>query len=112
MRNPFSGVIKIGNALKEFMEFIQEYKVMPLAIAFIIGVAASALVKSLVDNIIMPTVTPMIPGGAWKTATVALGPIVWGVGAFVGDIINFVVIAFVVFMMAKLLLKEDKVAKK
>ncbi|MFH2021395.1 MAG: MscL family protein [archaeon] len=105
-------MIKIGNALKEFMEFIQEYKVMPLAIAFIIGVAASALVKSLVDNIIMPTVTPMIPGGAWKTATVALGPIVWGVGAFVGDIINFVVIAFVVFMMAKLLLKEDKVAKK
>ena len=94
------------------MEFIKEYKVVPLAVAFIIGVAATALVKSLVDNIIMPTVTPMIPGGAWKTATVALGPFVWGIGAFVGEIINFVVIAFVVFIIAKAVLKEEKVGKK
>lgn len=94
------------------MEFIKEYKVVPLAVAFIIGVAATALVKSLVDNIIMPTVTPFIPGGAWKTATLSLGPVVWGLGAFVGEIINFVVIAFVVFIIAKAVLKEEKVAKK
>ena len=60
----------------------------------------------------MPTVTPFIPGGAWKTATVSLGPIVWGLGAFVGEIINFAVIAFVVFMIAKFMLKEEKVTKK
>lgn len=98
--------------LKEFKEFLMEYKIIGLAVAFIIGVAATALVKSLVDNIIMPLVTPFIPGGAWKTATFKLGPFVIGWGPFLGELINFIIIAFVVFMIAKRLLKEDKVTKK
>ncbi|MBU0758528.1 MAG: MscL family protein [Nanoarchaeota archaeon] len=98
--------------MNEFMEFLQEYKVYGLAIAFIIGAAASALVKSLVDNIIMPIITPMIPGGAWREATLVLGPVYLKWGAFLGELINFVVVAFVVFMMAKTILKEKKVAKK
>ena len=98
--------------LSEFIEFIKEYKVAALAIAFIMGVAATALIKSLVDNIIMPIITAFIPGGAWKTATFALGPIVIGWGAFLGEVINFVIIAFVVFMIAKKLLKEQKVSKR
>ncbi|HLG23856.1 MAG TPA: MscL family protein [Candidatus Nanoarchaeia archaeon] len=98
--------------MKDFMGFLQEYKIIGLAIAFIIGVAATALVKSLVENIVMPLVTPFIPGGAWKTATFSLGPIVIGWGAFLGEVINFAVIALVVFFFAKKVLKEEKVAKK
>ncbi len=98
--------------LNEFMEFLKEYKVVGLAVAFIMGVASVALIKSLVDNIMMPIITPFIPGGAWKEATVSLGPIVLKVGAFAGELINFVIIAFVVFMMAKIVLKEEKVTKK
>jgi len=98
--------------IKEFKEFLNEYKVTGLAVAFIIGVAATALVKSLVDNIVMPVITPFIPGGAWQTATWKLGPIVLGWGAFLGALINFIVIAFVVFLIAKFVLKEEKVTKK
>ena len=98
--------------LSEFMEFIREYKIAALAIAFIIGVAATALVKSLVENIVMPVITPFIPGGAWRTAKFTLGPIVIGWGPFLGELINFVIIAFVVFTIAKKILKEEKVAKK
>lgn len=98
--------------IAEFMEFLKEYKVVALAIAFIMGIASMALVKSLVDNIIMPVITPFIPGGAWKTATFALGPIVIGWGPFAGELINFVIIAFVVFVIAKKILREEKVAKK
>jgi large conductance mechanosensitive channel len=98
--------------LHEFLEFLKEYKVIGLAIAFIMAVAASALVKSLVDNIVMPLITPFIPGGAWRTATVTLGPWVFGVGAFVGELINFILIALVIFLLAKFLLKEEKVTKK
>ena len=47
---------------KEFMDFLKEYKVIPLAVAFIMGAAATALVKSLVDNVIMPLITPFVPG--------------------------------------------------
>lgn len=98
--------------MREFMEFLKEYKIIALAVAFIMGVAATALVKSLVDNIIMPVITPFIPDGAWKTSTFALGPIVIGWGPFLGEFINFIIIALVVFMIAKKVMKEEKVAKK
>lgn len=103
---------KAKGFFKEFMDFLNEYKVVGLAIAFIIGIAATTLIKSLVDNIIMPIITPMIPGGAWKSATLVLGPIVLGIGAFVGDLINFIILALVVFLIAKMILKEEKVSKK
>jgi len=97
--------------LKEFLDFLKEYKVIALAIAFIMGSAATALVKSLVDNIIMTVITPFIPGGGWKTATFSIGPIVIGWGAFLGECINFAIIAFVVFMIAKKIMKSQKVEK-
>lgn len=98
--------------MKEFKEFLAEYKVVGLAVAFIMGVAITALVKSLVDNIVMPIITPFIPGGAWKTATFTMGKITLSWGAFAGELLNFIIIAFVVFGIAKFVLKEEKVTKK
>jgi large conductance mechanosensitive channel len=98
--------------LGEFKDFLYEYKVIPLAIAFIMGIASTALIKSLVDNVIMPLITPFIPGGDWRTATLELGPIVIGWGAFLAELINFIIIAFVIFLIAKKVLKEEKVEKK
>lgn len=99
-------------ALKEFFDFLREYKVIALAIAFVMGVASTALIKSLVDNIIMPVITPFIPGGAWKTATFILGPFVIGWGPFLGELLNFAIIALVIFLIAKNIMKEEKVTKK
>ena len=98
--------------LKEFGEFMKEYKVIGLAIAFIIGAASTSLVKSLVNDIIMPVITAFIPGGAWKEATLGLGPIVIKWGSFLGEFINFAIIALVVFIIVKIILKEKKVSKK
>ncbi|HYD03531.1 MAG TPA: MscL family protein [Alphaproteobacteria bacterium] len=98
--------------IAEFKEFLAEYKVVGLAVAFIMGVAITALTKSLVDNIVMPLITPFIPNGAWETATFSIGKIVIGWGAFVGELLNFIIIAFVVFAIAKYVLKEEKVSKK
>lgn len=98
--------------LREFKEFLNEYKVVGLAIAFVMGVASTSLIKSLVDNVIMPIITPFIPGGAWKTATFTIGPIVIGWGAFLGELIYFIIVASAVFMIAKWFLKEEKVSKR
>jgi large conductance mechanosensitive channel len=98
--------------IHEFKEFLKEYKVIGLAIALVIGLASVALINSVVNNFIMPIITPFIPGGAWQTATFNIGPIVIGWGALLGAIINFVIIAFVVFLIAKYMLKEEKVTKK
>jgi large conductance mechanosensitive channel len=98
--------------IKEFKEFLKEYKVIGLAVALVIGLASVALINAVVNNLIMPIITPFIPGGAWQTATLTLGPIVIGWGALLGAIINFVIIAFVVFLISKYALKEEKVTKK
>jgi large-conductance mechanosensitive channel len=59
----------------------------------------------------MPSITPFIPGGAWRTATFGIGPILISWGAFLGKLINFIIIAFVVFIIAQKFLKEEKVEK-
>jgi len=98
--------------LSEFKDFLREYKVVGLAVAFIMGLATNDLVKSLVDNIIMPVADPFLPEGTWQTATLAIGPvaIVWG--AFLAALINFVILALVVFLIVKKVLHEEKVTKK
>ena len=97
--------------IKEFKEFLKEYKVLALAIAFIMGIAITALIQSLVNDIIMPIITPFLSGD-WQTATLTIGPVVIKWGSFLSALINFIIIAFVVFMIAKIVLKEEKVKKR
>lgn len=103
---------KVKGFASEFKEFLKEYKIVGLAIAFIMGMAATTLIKSLVDNIIMPLITPFISGGAWKEAAWTIGAVVIKWGQFVADAIYFIILALVVFLVAKFFLKEEKVAKK
>ena len=98
--------------LKEFKEFLKEYKVVGLAVGIIMGLASTTFVKAVVDDIIMPLITPFIPGGGWQTATLTLWKFVFKWGDFLSAILNFVIIAFVVFIIAKYLFKEEKVSKK
>jgi len=101
--------------LKEFADFLKEYKVIGLAVAFIMGVAATALIQSIVNNLIMPLINPLVPAGGWQNATITFGPVarpvIIGWGALLGAIINFVIIAFVIFIMVKILVRPEKVTK-
>ena len=95
---------------KEFREFIARGNVVDLAVGVIIGGAFGAIVKSLVDQIIMPPVGLVTGGGdfaslkyvlrvanpATKVTEVAIG-----YGAFVNSIIDFLIVAFVIFLMVK-----------
>jgi large conductance mechanosensitive channel len=85
----------------EFMAFLSKYGVIGLAIAVIIGGAAGSLVSALVSDILMPIITFFIPGGAWRDATWAIGPVVLSIGHFIGAIIDFLIIALVVFLIMK-----------
>lgn len=96
--------------VKEFLAFLKEYKIVGVAMAFIMATASTVIVKSLVDNLIMPLVTPFVPD--WKAAVLNLGPFAIKWGAFAADLINFVILALVVFIIAKKILKEQKVEKK
>lgn len=98
--------------VEEFKEFVKEYKVLGLAVGFIMGTAATNLVNAIVANVIMPIITPFIPGGGWQTAVWNIGPVALGWGPALAAIINFLIMAWVVFLVAKFVFKEEKVTKK
>lgn len=96
----------------EFVTFLKQYGVIGLAIAVIIGGKANALVTALVDGIIMPIVSFFLPGGAWRTATLDVGPIHLLLGPVFGTGIDFLIVAWLVFWFSKKVLREATVTKK
>jgi len=88
--------------MDEFMAFLNKYGVVGLAIAFIMGGAVGSLVSALVSDIIMPVITFFISGGEWEQAKLVLGPIELAVGHFVGAVLDFVIIALVVFWLMRM----------
>ena len=98
----------------EFMKFLKEYGVIGLAVGVIIGSKAGELVKSIVDGLLMPFVSPILSaaGGDWQTAKFIVGPFNFAIGAVISALINFLIVAFLVFLFAKKVLKEETVTKK
>jgi len=91
----------------EFVTFLNKHKVVGLAVAFIIGAAAAKLVSALVNDIIMPIIAVLIPGGDWRSFVLQLGPVKLLVGDFTGALIDFVIVAFVIFMIVKYIVKDE-----
>lgn len=97
---------------KEFIDFIKEYGIIGLAIAVIIGGKLNSLVGSIVDGILMPLVLFFIPNGNWRTTTLDIGPFHFLLGPVLGSLVDFLIVALVVFLIAKHILREEKVTKK
>ncbi|WP_374339271.1 large conductance mechanosensitive channel protein MscL [Leeia sp.] len=117
--------------LKEFKEFAMKGNVVDLAVGVIIGAAFGAIVKSLVDDVIMPPIGMLLgnmdfanlywvlkegtkaaaPYATLKEATDA-GAVVLRYGAFINTIVNFLIVAFSVFLVIKQLnrFKKEEVA--
>jgi large conductance mechanosensitive channel len=101
--------------LKEFKEFAMRGNVMDLAIAVIIGAAFGAIVTSLVNDVLMPPLGLLLGGMDFKDYFVALnnqsyatldearkaGAPVIAYGSFVNAVINFLIIAFAIFLIVK-----------
>ena len=84
--------------LKEFREFAMRGNVIDLAVGLIIGAAFGKIVTSVVNDIIMPILNPAIPGGDWRTLEVGPGI---KIGSFFGTVLDFLFIAFAVFILVK-----------
>jgi large conductance mechanosensitive channel len=82
----------------EFIDFISKYKVMGMAVAFILGLYLGTLVQALVNDLIMPIIELALPGVAWETITI--GP--FRIGHFIGSLITFLIVAFVIFLLVKI----------
>lgn len=96
----------------EFRKFLLQTNALALAVGVIIGAAVGKVVSSMVGDILMPVIGLLIPGGAWRELKWVLTTKPDGTpanaityGAFLGNVVDFVIIAFVVFMITKALLK-------
>ena len=98
--------------VKEFVSFLKQYGVIGLAIAVIIGGKFNELLKSVVDGLLMPVVGALTPSGDWRQLVLAVGPVDIQLGLILGSIVDFVIVAGLVFLIAKKILREDAVAKR
>lgn len=103
--------------LKEFKEFIARGNVMDLAVGVIVGSAFTAIVKSLVSNIINPLIGIFAGKIDFSSIIFTVGSAHFRVGTFLNSVINFLIISFVIFVMVKFVnkftkSKEDEKKKK
>ena len=92
--------VKMPSLLEEFRKFAFKGNLIDLAIAVVIGAAFSSVIKSMVDNIIMPLVGFVLPGkGGWTEWAIGPENHRIKVGLFLSDGLNFLIIAFAVFIV-------------
>lgn len=106
--------------IKEFKAFIARGNVLDLAVAVIIGAAFGKIISSLTDDIIMPLIGKLFGGLDFSSYFIALGPIpaqlagstdyaalkkagvpLFGYGAFVTQAVNFLIVAFIIFLIVR-----------
>ena len=87
----------------EFLDFISKYKVMGLAVAFIIGLYLGGLVQALVTDLVMPIIGLIVPGlDNLATYAIPVGTQSFLVGHFIAALITFIIVAFVIFILVKI----------
>ena len=94
--------------IKEFGDFIKRGNVLDLAVAVIIGGAFGAIVTSLVNDIIMPLIGIILGGVDFTALSVQVGEATLTYGNFIQAIINFLAIAFVIFLLIRTIKNMEK----
>ncbi len=106
--------------LREFRDFLFKQNALALAVGVIIGTAIGRVVQSIVGDLLMPVIGLAMAGGDWRAARIVLSetvgkdgqPVVSAInyGAFMGSVIDFAIVAFVVFMILRVALKPEPAA--
>ena len=94
---------------KEFKEFISKGNVLDLAVGVIVGGAFGKIVTSLVDDIIMPIIGLIIGGIDFSGLSLKIGDATVKYGMFIQNIVNFLIIAFSIFLVVKAVNKMRRI---
>ena len=87
--------------VSEFKAFAMKGNVIDLAVAVVIGAAFGKIVSSLVDNIITPFIGLLMGGVDFSSLSYTVGDAVMTYGVFIQSIIDFIIVAFVIFLVVK-----------
>ena len=93
---------------QELKVFIERGNVVDLAVGVVVGTAFSKIVTSLVDDILMPIIGAIIGGLDFSNLTIKVGDSLIRYGSFINNVINFLIIAFCIFILIKFINKLTK----
>ncbi len=97
--------------IEEFKAFAVKGNVIDLAVAVVIGAAFGKIVSSLVANIIMPLVGVILGGVSFSGMTYQVGDAMITYGVFIQSIVDFVIVALVIFMVVKAITKAQSMGE-
>ncbi len=113
MENKTKILDKVKNNHHEFLDFLKNYKVIELAIGVVIGNAVKDLVTSIAQDMIMPIIGIFTPSGSWRELVFTIAGSDFKIGNLISALLDFVIVAIIVFIVIKKILKiEDKAKKK
>lgn len=98
--------VEPGRYAREFREFLLKTNMFSLAMGVVIGTAVTKVVASIVGDLIMPIIGILSPEGSWRTVRVGYGKLQFTVGNFAGTLLDFIIIATVVFLITKMFVKQ------
>ncbi len=96
--------------LSEFKDFASKGSLVDMAVGIIIGAAIGKMVGALVDNILMPLIGVVLGGVNFSNLAFSVGDASIGYGAFIQAFIDFIIVAFVIFMIIKAISNMKKAA--
>jgi large conductance mechanosensitive channel len=107
--------------VNDFVKFLTKTNALALAIGVIIGAATQKVVSAIVDDLLMPLIGLIMPAGDWREAQIVFSHSTDAAGKatvnaikyghFIGSLIDFTIIAFVVYMITKALLPKEEAKK-
>ncbi len=95
----------VSKGVNEFKEFISRGNVVDMAVGVIIGGAFGKIVTSLVNDILMPLIGTLLGGLNFNSLTININDATIAYGSFIQSVVDFLIIAFCIFMMIKLFQK-------
>ena len=97
--------------LQEFKDFINRGNVIDLAVAFVLGVAFAGVVNGFVDYLLLPLIGAIFGEPGFQFLDFTVNGVVIGLGTFINVLVNFVLIAFGVFLVVKVINRMRKPAE-
>lgn len=102
----------VKKGMSEFKEFISRGNVVDMAVGVIIGSAFGKIVTSLVEKILMPIIGVLLGGLDFGDLSIKVGDAKVGYGAFIQSIVDFIIVAFCLFIIVKAMAKLQDAVKK
>jgi len=95
--------------MKAFEEFIKKYRIVSISVAFIISLAASAFIQSLVNDILLPLLRPILSPESlvWEEMTFAVGTVNLRIGSFLSAFLNLSITLAILYLVIDRILKWE-----